>query len=81
MQQRNLKVIVVRATENKWCAVYAQDECVAPQSVPSLEIVGICGFLFLSENLHVEFENPRSVSDVTAVSLHRVLPFFSSSTS
>ena len=21
---------MVRATENKWCAVYAQDECVAP---------------------------------------------------
>ena len=22
---------MVRATENKWCAVYAQDECVAPR--------------------------------------------------
>ena len=28
-QQRNLKAIVMRATENTWCAAYAQDECVA----------------------------------------------------
>ena len=28
--EKSVKAIVTRATENKWCAVYGQDECVAP---------------------------------------------------